>query len=93
MTRYEKAVDAARLFNNGEARKWPFFFHHKEAVCAFCDALLTRHTIGGNAPLHGAYKGHCSSCDKTTWYDCAEGTVEMLDLTTGYLTRWGPRKG
>ena len=60
--------------------KWPHYFHHRDAKCFKCGATLRRLAISGMAPGHGQYRGDCQPCGATTWYDCAEGSVELIDL-------------
>jgi hypothetical protein len=56
-------------------RVFPFFQRHRDAVCCFCSAPLTKHRVSGSAPSYGAYRGHCEACQMSTWYDCTEFNV------------------
>lgn len=76
MNAYLYAVDTARLMK-ADAR-WPFFNRHLDAVCPRCADQLCEHSVSGFAPMHGAFRGVCPRCDAPSWYDCAEGTVEMI---------------
>lgn len=58
---------------------FPQYFAHRDARCFACGGELSHLDVSGNAPGHGAFRGRCR-CGVNTWYDCAEGPVEMIDL-------------
>lgn len=66
----------------GEAtvsQKFPHFLYHREAKCFRCSRSLLDLSPTRNAPGMGHYRGHCKECCMFTWYDCAEGSVELVD--------------
>ena len=60
--------------------QWPVYFFHQDAKCFHCGGVLTDHLPTRNAPGDGYFRGHCSTCKLFTWYDCAESTVEMIEV-------------
>lgn len=60
--------------------KFPNVFAHRDARCFFCGGVLSDLTPTANAPGSGNFRGTCVPCGLSTWYDCAEGTVELIDL-------------
>ena len=59
---------------------FPFHHRHAEAVCIDHGLPLRHLAVSGYAPGRGAYKGRCPQCERWTYYDCAEGPVELIDL-------------
>lgn len=59
--------------------RFPMHVRHSEATCHLCPGSLVDLTPTRLAPGSGHYKGTCELCGAFTWYDCAEGTVELID--------------
>lgn len=57
---------------------FPHFIYHREARCFQCSGVLLDLSPTRSAPGMGHYRGHCPDCHVFTWYDCAEGTVELI---------------
>lgn len=57
---------------------FPHFNFHREARCFSCANTLFDLSPTEHAPGHGHYRGECTSCGYLTWYDCAEGSVELI---------------
>lgn len=62
-----------------EQSRFPSYFSHRNVCCYACGAKLIDLSNSGHAPGSGAFRGKCPACFQHTWYDCAEGTVEMID--------------
>lgn len=67
----------------GTAMPFPHFLYHREAKCFRCSRSLLDLSPTRNAPGKGHYRGHCKECNTFTWYDCAEGTVELIRVNEG----------
>lgn len=61
---------------------FPFLNAHRDARCFKCDGTLFELSPTANAPGMGHYRGECTRCGMLTWYDCAEGSVEMIQTDT-----------
>jgi hypothetical protein len=62
---------------------FPMYFRHRDAVCHRCEGVLLDHSPTKYPPGRGFYRGFCETCGLHTWYDCAEGTVEMIEVRLG----------
>lgn len=94
MKRYDRAMLAAmdQIAAGVQAGEFPFpfFFAHRDAACSKCDAGLHRLKISGAPPMRGQFMGTCAECGTLTWYDCAEGGVELANLNE-YRNEGGSR--
>lgn len=59
--------------------KFSHYLAHREARCFRCSGSLLDLSPTRNAPGMGHYRGKCFTCGFFTWYDCAEGSVELVD--------------
>ena len=74
-------------------RSFPRYFRHRDARCFGCGTLLHDLEIAGYAPGSGQYKGTCARCAAAnvtpfTWYDCAEGGVELAQTNDRREAAW-----
>lgn len=60
--------------------KFPHYVYHRDARCFACGGPLVNLRPTNNAPGRGHYAGDCAETGQVTWYDCAEGTVELINL-------------
>lgn len=65
---------------NATKQEFPHFVAHRDAVCFRCGCHLSDLSPTRNAPGCGHYRGDCEGCGLRTWYDCAEGSVEMITV-------------
>jgi hypothetical protein len=64
-------------------KTFPMHLHHRDARCFKCGGALRDLRHSGFAPQSGQYRGACAACGISTWYDCAEGSVELIRYNEG----------
>ena len=73
-----RPANLVNLSGENTVQEWPFYVRHSEAVCHACKGPLSDLSPTNNPPGRGNYRGECEKCSLRTWYDCAEGTVELI---------------